>query len=130
MEKESEKAKEAAEFKAHDAKVLYTKPFQPQQSKRPLTDTDDVILSTEVRGRQRAVYDANLQLEALKKENDNLRRKALREIQEKREVTEYRKTLVHKAQPINEYAPVVIHPSDKLPTLPISPHFRTESRLR
>lgn len=130
MEKESEKVKEAAEFKAHDAKVLYTKPFQPQQSNKPLTDTDDFILRTEIRGRQRSVYNAQQQLEALKKEQDNLKRKALREIQEKREMTVYRKTLVHKAQPINEYTPVVIHPSDKLPTQPISPHFRTENRLR
>lgn len=130
MEKEIEKAKEATEFKAHDAKVLYTKPFQPHHSTKVVTDTDNFVLNTEVRGKQRTIYNAKLQQEALKQEQANLRRRALREIQEKKELSKFRETLVHKAQPVNKYPSVTVLPSGKGPTEPVSPYFHTDSRLR
>ena len=124
------KAKEDLEFKASEASVLYERPFLPRQSYKPLTNPEDIVLSTEVRSSQRAEFNEKLQEEAQHREEENLRRKALREIQEVKEITEYRKSLVHKAQPIKQYTGVTVARSDKPITQPISPHFHTDSRMR
>lgn len=123
-------AHSATVFKASDATVLYETPFMPKQSSKPLTNPDNVVLFTEARREQRASFDEQLQQEAQRKEEEEIKRKALREIQEKKELVEYRKSLVHKAQPIKCYTGVVVAPSDKPVTTPISPVFHTDKRVR
>ena len=130
LEDEVKMAKHALEFRARDASVLYKRPFLPHPSHKPLTNPENVVLSTEVRSSQRAVFDERLQEEAQHREEENLRRKALREIQEANELTEYRKSLVHKAQPIKQYTGMNVVRGDKPVTQPISPHFHTDSRMR
>lgn len=110
--------------------MLHERPFIPHQSKKPLTDIDKFTLNTELRSSQRATFDEKLQMEAKKKEEEDFQRRALHEIQEKSELKEYRKTLVHKAGPVKQYPAVNIITGDRPLTAPRSPHFHTDKRLR
>lgn len=130
LDREESEARAATVFKASEATVLYEIPFMPHQSDKPVTNPDEFTLNTEVRSTQRAAFDENLQKETKRKEEDNLIRRALHEIQEKKELSDYRKSLVHKAQPIKQYSMVKVTHSDKLPTKPISPIFQLDKRVR
>jgi targeting protein for Xklp2 len=63
-------------------------------------------------------------------ETENLQRRALRNAEDVKEIATYRKGLVHKANPIHHYAPLVIKPSDRPITQPISPHFEIDRVLK
>ena len=122
--------KEDVEFKANPASVLQKEPFVPQKVVRPLLTVDNVVLHSEVRSEQRAKFDAKRMREEYERMTENLQRRALRAKEESKELAEYRKQLVHKAKPVHHYAPVVIRPSERPFTQPISPHFHTDDRLR
>ena len=123
--------KEDAEFRATPASVLQKEPFIPQIPPRPLQTINNFSLHSEMRSRQRRKYNERCAAEKREKMAENLRRQALRAVEEKKELAKYRKKLVHKAQPISklQYDPVIIQP-DRPITLPRSPHFRTDDRLR
>ena len=87
-------------------------------------------MHSEIRSSQRAVYDKEKTKRFEVLETENLQRRALREAEEAKEITTYRKSLVHKAKPINQYAPIVIKPSTKPVTEPISPNFEVDKVLR
>ena len=110
--------------------VLYTKPFVPERSTRPLTRVENVILHSEQRSNQRAKFEAEKQKRTHLLEMENLQRRTLREAKEAKEIAEYRRSLVHKAMPVGHYAPLLIKPSDKPVTEPISPHFETDRVLK
>lgn len=101
----------------------------PHQSEKKLTNTDNFTLNTELRSSQRATFDEKLQKEAKRKEEEDLQRKALHEIQEKSKLKEYRKSLVHKAGPVKHHPVVNIVHGDKPLTEPVSPYFHTDKRL-
>jgi targeting protein for Xklp2 len=50
-------------------------------------------------------------------------RKHQREEEDKTAVAKLREELVHKANPVRQYKPTVIHPSEKPLTAAESPHF-------
>ena len=50
------------------------------------------------------------------------------EREEHRRLMEYRKNLVHHAQPVRHYKPTKIKRSERLPTKPHSPKFATNER--
>lgn len=110
--------------------MLQKEPFIPQIPLRPLLTVDNFVLHSDVRSEQRAKYDAKRAREEYERMTENLQRRALRAAEESKELAEYRKKLVHKAQPIHQYAPVIIKPGERPITLPKSPHFRTDDRLR
>lgn len=83
--------------------LLYSKPFSPEKSTRPLTQVDNIILHSEVRSHLRGQYDAEKEKRVKIVESENLQRRALRDADEAKELAEYRKTLVHKANPIHHY---------------------------
>ena len=122
--------KEDAEFRANPATVLHKEPFVPHKVDRPLLMVDNIVLHSEVRSEQRAKYDAKRMREEYQRMTENLQRRALRAREESKELAEYRKQLVHKAQPIHQYAPIVIKHCERPFTQPISPHFHTDDRLR
>ncbi len=97
---------------------------------KPLTNVEEFTLNTELRSSQRAAFDEKLQKEAKRMEEENLQRKALHEIQEKTELKEYRKKLVHKAGPVKHYSRVNVVQSEKTLTTPVSPHLHTDKRLK
>ena len=123
--------KEDAEFRATPASVLQKEPFIPQIPPRPLQAINNFILHSEIRSRQRRKYNEKCAAEKREKMTKNLQRQALRAAEEKKELVKYRKKLVHKAQPISklQYDPVIIKPERPI-TLPRSPHFCTDDRLR
>lgn len=89
-----------------------------------------MVLHSEARSNQRAKFELEKRKRANYLEVENLQRRALREAKEAKEIAHYRKNLVHKAQPIGHYAPIIIKPSDRAITQPISPHFETERVLK
>ena len=88
------------------------------------------MLNTEMRYEQRAKYDAEKREKDEARNKENLQRRALRETEETKALIGYRRSLVHKAQPIHRYAPVCIKPSDKPLTNPAPPVFVSDCRLR
>lgn len=110
--------------------MLQKEPFIPQIPLRPLLTVDNFSLHSEIRSKQREKYDEKREAEERERMAENLQRRALRAAEESKELAEYRKKLVHKAQPIHQYAPIIIKPGERPITLPKSPHFRTDDRLR
>ncbi len=110
--------------------MLQKEPFIPQIPLRPLLTVDNFTLRSKVRSEQRKTYDEKRAAEEHERMVENLQRRALRAAEESKELADYRKKLVHKAQPIHQYAPIIIKPGDRPITLPKSPHFHTDDRLR
>ena len=130
MSAEAEEAQRQAEFKARDARVVYSEPFVPQRSQRPLVESSNFALHTEVRRAQRSKFEAEKQEREAAREQENLQRRALREAEEARELVAYRRSLVHRPQPAVQPAVFKVKPSSRPLTLPRSPIFCTDSRLR
>ena len=124
----SQKAKENAEFKAKDADILYKPPFAPNKPSQPITEVSNIVLRTEVRSEQRAKFEAERQEKEQQREQENRERQALVEAREAKEVAMFRRSLIHKAQQIRHYAPVVIKPSIQPLTHPESPKFHLPRR--
>lgn len=131
IDKQFQKEKKDSEFKAKDASaILYTRPFSANKSTKPLTRVENVILHSELRSNRRAKYDTDKQERVQLIETENLQRRALREAGEAKEIAAYRRSLVHKANPVGNYAPLIIKPSTKPVTQPISPHFEIDRVLK
>lgn len=79
---------------------------------------------------KREAYEMNKK--ARQDEEDNQRRQIelMKEAEEKAELERRRREAVHKANPIKNYKPVTLRPSDKPLTEAMSPRFRTDDRLR
>ena len=127
---EAEEAQQKTEFKATDTRVLYAEPFRPRKSQRPLTETGNLVLHTEVRREQRLKFDVEKHEREAAREQENLQRRALREAEEAHELIVYRKSLVHKAKPAIQPPPFMVKPCSRPLTAPHSPVFSTDSRLR
>jgi targeting protein for Xklp2 len=89
-----------------------------------------MVLHSEVRSNQRAKYESEKKQRVFTLEVENLQRRALREAEEAKEIAKLRRSLVHKAQPIAHYAPVIVKPSDRPVTQPMSPHFEVDKVLQ
>ena len=100
MEEESEQAKGDQEFKAVKAPVPYHNPFPPARSTKPLTATDNVVLHSDLRSRQRARFERLRQKRADYREAACLEIRAMLRAEEAEQVAALRRTMVHKAQPI------------------------------
>ncbi|XP_073975153.1 meiotic 38 isoform X2 [Rhodnius prolixus] len=93
-------------FKAKFPAVLYKEPFVPQKPERPLLETNNIELNTEIRARKRQEFEKDLKLKEEMREQERKEVMALIEQIEKEKLSELRKNLVHKAQPIPKYPPV------------------------
>jgi len=80
-------------------------------------------LSTEVRAEERKMMDHRKKEEEQYKEQLRIREQERRRKENEKELLKYRSTLVHKAQPIKQYRRLEIKRSDKMLTLPESPHL-------
>ncbi|KAI9137423.1 hypothetical protein BKA69DRAFT_920618 [Paraphysoderma sedebokerense] len=96
-------------------------PFVPKKSDKPLTDHGDIVLHTNMRAEERKLFDEFL--EEKRKADQELREYVRRqkEAEEQQRLKQIRKQLVHKAQPVRSFAPVVIKTSSKPLTHPQSP---------
>ncbi|XP_050707906.1 targeting protein for Xklp2-like [Eriocheir sinensis] len=130
LEKEAQWEAEQRRFRAQADDVVHKAPFIPEKSKKPLTEISNVPLNTEIRASERSEYEN--QQKAMEEE-----RMAAKKMEEERraaeelaEVARLRQEAVHKAQPVPKYKPMVIQPSLQPPTVPQSPNFATNTRLR
>lgn len=130
LEEQIRVEKEQRKFLARSDAVVHKQPFVPEKSKKPLTDISGFTLNTEVRAGERMEYE----LHRKRKEDEIL---AAKREQEKRqeeeaaeEISRLRRNIIHKANPVRKYKPLVIEHAPQPPTVPISPNFATESRLR
>jgi targeting protein for Xklp2 len=112
---------EAAQFKATESKSVYCEPVLPPKITRPLTEVNSFDLQTEVRAGLRAEFEEGKKVREREKMEIEEEREMLRKKEEEEELKRLRKTLVHKAQPIHQYDPVIIQPSTKPLTMPVSP---------
>ncbi|RUS26201.1 hypothetical protein BC938DRAFT_471081 [Jimgerdemannia flammicorona] len=118
--------KENKRFRAQPIPAFTEKAFQPNKSTKPLTQTDNVQLYTAVRAAERRVLDdQKKEREAIDEKVKEKKRKEDME-REKQDIRQYRRKLVHKAQPVKQYSSVQIQPSDKQLTEPISPYIGTK----
>lgn len=129
MKKELEEQRQAANFKATEAKVLHQAPFMTKPSDKPLSELSNFTLHSDRRAEDREKYEK----ERLKREIDldQARREGeqRRKHEENEQVSRMRKQAVHKAQPIKEYKGIQIRPSEKPLTNPVSPRI-SASRAR
>lgn len=94
--------------------------------KKPLTEVQEFTLNTDLRARERHIFDQELKakeehLEQLKRIAEERRLQ-----EEKEEVLKLRKTAEVKAHPIRKYKEMVIVRSGKV-TVPVSPKFHKNS---
>ena len=86
-------------------------------------------LSTEARAEERKVLDVRRKEEEQHKEQLRSKEMERRRREKEKELLKYRSTLIHKAQPIKQYRKIEIKRSDKMLTLPESPHL-TSAKYR
>lgn len=120
VEEREKQEKVQREFKAKKdeevSSVLYSQPFIPEKPQQAPLSVDSFALRTELRSQERSKYDSQRHHRVCLLEATNLQRRALREAEEAKETVEYRKTLVHKPQPIGSRVLLQHHssvPSDK-----------------
>ncbi|XP_077296355.1 targeting protein for Xklp2 homolog [Arctopsyche grandis] len=110
-------------FKARPAIVLSKKPFVPIHKEKVLTEPCQRTLTTEQRAKEREMYDLKMKEKEEICENMRRQREEEERRREEKEVLALRATLVHKAAPIKQYAPIIIHPSSVELTTAKSPNF-------
>ncbi|OZJ03154.1 hypothetical protein BZG36_03894 [Bifiguratus adelaidae] len=114
------------------------KPFVPLKSDKPLTSSYDVHLLSADRAVHRQIFEEHLQqkeremerLERLKRlrEEASIRRCRAAQKEEQEKLSALRQTLVHHPQPLLKGHPIVIKPSTKPLTVPVSPKWHTMMR--
>lgn len=127
---QEEQARIDANFKATDNKAVYSKPFVPEISSRPLLEVDNFVLSTEQRSQQRAIYDKEKKERDQKKAEEMAVKQMEEEEVQRKQMAEYRRSLQHRAQPIKHYKPVEVNYGDKPLTTPLTPTLITSQRRR
>ena len=95
-----------------------------------ISDISEFELSTAKRAVKREAFEIIKKVKQDEKD-DYLRQEMLRkEAEEREEYERQRREAVHRAQPIKQYKPVNVQRSDKPLTEPMTPDFKTDSRLR
>lgn len=130
LKEESQLEAEQRKFRAQSGNVVHKTPFVPEKSQRPLTEISSFALNTEVRAGKRSEYDLQRKVH----EEEMLMAKKLEEerqaAEEAAEIARQRQEAVHKANPAPKFKPVTLHLPHHPVTIPKSPRFATESRLR
>eukprot|EP00090_Calanus_glacialis_P044282 TRINITY_DN7885_c0_g1_i1.p1 TRINITY_DN7885_c0_g1~~TRINITY_DN7885_c0_g1_i1.p1 ORF type:complete len:750 (-),score=309.01 TRINITY_DN7885_c0_g1_i1:165-2360(-) len=125
VEKELEEQKKAAQFKATDSKVLDKAPFMPKPSDKPLSEISNFVLHSDRRAEEREAFDLKVKQKEVDMEGAKREQDVRRKREDDEEVARLRKAAVHKAQPIRNYKPIEVKPSDKPLTFPSSPNFQS-----
>ncbi|XP_042234581.1 targeting protein for Xklp2 homolog isoform X2 [Homarus americanus] len=130
LEEQAHLDKEQRKFLARPDAVLHKKPFIPEKSKKPLTDISTFTLNTEVRAVDRNEYELQRkrredEIQAAKREQEEMQAE-----EQEMLIKRLRQESVHKANPVPKFKPMVIEHGQHPPTVPVSPKFATELRLR
>ncbi|KAB7499326.1 Targeting protein for Xklp2-like protein [Armadillidium nasatum] len=116
-------------FVAQPDTVLHKKPFVPEKSRKPSTTVEEFRLNTDKRAEERRSFDEHLKEKEEEMEANRKLMEERKQKEEEEEIKELRKKIVHKAQPITNYKPVVLK-EGLPPTVPITPKFTIEERLK
>ena len=114
----------------NQARKFTQKPvFEPAKSTKPLTEITDFNLNSDSRAAKRQEWE--MEQASKQRAADEMRKIHELEQQEKhrRELEEYRKSLVFKAQPVTHGKPITLRASNLPLTEPQSPMLRTKRRL-
>lgn len=130
VSEELQQTRKMAEFKASDPKVLYNQPFLPARSTKPLTESSNVMMHTDLRMEQRVMFDEVVKKIQKEREQEEAERRTVLEAKEAEEIKQLRRSQVHKPQPIQHYPPITVHPSLKPLTDPVVPVLTAGTRLR
>ncbi|KAJ2453169.1 hypothetical protein EV183_002416 [Coemansia sp. RSA 2336] len=128
LEELERRQRERQEFKARPIPESIDRPFVPQASAMPLTAIEEVLLQTELRSEERRAYDDDRMERNRIREEVLARKRQEEERREEEEIKRLRKLLVHKAQPVRQYRPLVIQPSDRPLTVPKTPQWHVRTR--
>ncbi|KAJ2351591.1 hypothetical protein GGF43_003987 [Coemansia sp. RSA 2618] len=130
LEELEQRQRERKQFKARPILASIDHPFVPQAAPLPLTAIEEILLRTELRSEERRAYDEDRTERERIREEVLARKRLEEERREEEEIKRLRKILVHKAQPVRQYKPLIIKPSDRALTVPKTPlwHVRTRKR--
>ncbi|XP_070575046.1 LOW QUALITY PROTEIN: targeting protein for Xklp2 homolog [Ptychodera flava] len=128
-ELKNQRAKASA-FKAQPTTVLYSEPFVPEKTHKPLTEIEDFQLNTDKRSQQREQFEQYKKHKEQELEAEKVRRQKEETEMEADAIAKLRAEMVHKSNPIKHFKPVEVMPSTKPLTDAASPQFRTSQRLR
>ncbi|GFO43502.1 targeting protein for xklp2 homolog [Plakobranchus ocellatus] len=131
LEEERRMQREAATFKAGPNSVIQKKPFQPQNSTKPLTEIDEFQLNTDIRAASREQYDQHLKQREAEFEAIKRQKAERQERDEKAAVARMRKEAVHVASGIKKSLDLrqLAHGHADMPTVPEIPDsFRNSTR--
>eukprot|EP00092_Neocalanus_flemingeri_P009887 GFUD01010656.1.p1 GENE.GFUD01010656.1~~GFUD01010656.1.p1 ORF type:complete len:448 (-),score=125.08 GFUD01010656.1:111-1454(-) len=90
-----------------------------------ITVPEPFKLSTQFRAGEREPFELMKRQKEKAAEEQRRLEDVMKENEEQEEIVKVRKTLVHRAQPVANYKPLVIKRSDKKLTMPASPHLRS-----
>lgn len=121
VNRELEEQRKAAQFKAHEPKVLEVAPFVPKKSDKPLSEISNFQLHSDLRAEEREQFNLAQKEKMAVMEGARREQEERRKREEEEEILRLRKEAVHKAQPIRKYKPVEVKASDKPLTAPASP---------
>ena len=142
-QKEIERERQMALFKASDAKVLSKRPFMPKQCDKDPVRPRELNLHTDIRSEERQKFDQQIrdkeaEMEAAKQQVSCttavierflklsfivLQEMERREQEEMMDAQRQRELTVHKAAPVRNYKPITIQPSERPVTDPSTPNF-------
>ncbi|CAG8472947.1 8306_t:CDS:2 [Funneliformis caledonium] len=99
--------------------------FEPEILKRPEcpppTEAIGFFFQTDIRMEERHLFDEQRRLRDKEAEEQKEQKLREEEARQAEEIRRLRVELVHHAQPIRYYSPIIIQPSNKKPTRPVSP---------
>ena len=120
--------KRAMLFKAGEAKVIKAPPFVPKLAEKSLTEAVGPTFHTDRRAEEREIF------EQVRREKEAQREEARRQLEEQQakeeqeEVTRLRRLTIHRAQPVKTVKPLVLQPSARPLTRPVSPLLGNKGR--
>jgi len=130
VEEDLKRQREAANFRAKPAAILEREPFRPKHSDKSLACPDDFQLHSDRRAAERQHFDEKMRQREAEQEAMKKRVEQLREMEREEEVRQMRRDAVHKAQPIKQYKPIHIVPSDRPITDARSPNWSHKHKAK
>jgi len=123
VEQDLQRQREAANFRAKPAAILEREPFKPKPCEKSLLVSDDFQLHSDRRAAERQQFDEKIRQREAEQDALKKRMEQLREVEREEEISRLRREAVHKAQPIKQYKPIHIVPSEKPITDARSPNW-------
>jgi len=123
VEQDLKRQRDAANFRAKPAAILEREPFRPKPCEKSLLVSDEVQLHSDRRAAERQQFDEKVRQREAEQDALKKRMEQLREVERDEEINRLRREAVHKAQPIKQYKPIHIVPSEKPITDARSPNW-------